>query len=97
MRPIGYAIGGLGTAIAMLSFAVALEVTTATARPSAEPVALHEVNRALKGDRLVAATRTPTTVQPAAQSLDNRMPDGCETGVSTIVRQTQKRARLCLT
>jgi hypothetical protein len=73
-RQSRYLITGTGVAAAMLSFVACLEVVEiATARPRSEPQA---IDRTLKGDRL--PTNRPS-VSPAS-----RMPEGCESSVSSI-------------
>ena len=70
-----YLIAAVGVAAATLSFVVCLEVSEiATARPQSEPQA---IDRALKGDRL------PTNPRPSG-SPASRMPEGCESSVSSI-------------
>src|SRR4029453_19130246 len=70
-----YLIGGTGVAAAMLSFVICLEVAEiATALPRSEPQA---IDRTLKGDRL------PTLPRPSV-SPASRMPEGCESSVSSI-------------
>jgi hypothetical protein len=80
-RQSRYLVGGLGAAIAVLSFAVCLEVTVATARPGVEPPGVQRIpfNRALKGDRL-----RPMSYPDAAPT--RRMMDGCESSFSSIRR-----------
>jgi hypothetical protein len=79
LRQSRYILGGLGAGVAVLSFAVCLEVTVATARPGVEPAAFQHtpLNRALKGNRL-----RPLSYPDAAPI--KRMPDGCESSFSAI-------------
>ncbi len=89
-------IGGLGAAVACLSFFITLELSTATA--SAERIATSShtvVERTLKGDRLPAAGGSSTAVQtPAIEPL---LPVGCEAMFSSIGRKIKTgMARHCL-
>lgn len=87
-------IGGLGAAVATLSFVVSLELSTATA--SAERVLTSSdfvVDRALKGDRQ-PVQRARSTMAPA---VEPPLPVGCEAMFSSIGRKTKTgMARHCL-
>ena len=71
-----YCLGGIG--VVALSFLIGLEVEMATARPGSVSTT---IDRTFKGDRLDPATRPNLrpSVTPAG-----RLPDGCESSVSTI-------------
>ena len=99
-------IGGLGAAVAALSFVVSLELSTATAsaqRVSAQRVSAQRVSasrdfvvdRTLKGDRQpLHRGRASDVLAPAAEPP---LPVGCESLFSTIGRKTKTGvARGCL-
>jgi hypothetical protein len=88
-------IGGLGAAVATLSFFVSLELSTATA--SAQKVASsseYVIDRTLKGDRLPASpSRSSNVGSPAAEPA---LPAGCEPLFSSIGRKIKTgMARHC--
>ena len=84
-----YCLGGLG--VAALSLLAGLEVEMATARPTTVSTT---IDRTLKGDRLDPATRPdlrPEEMRPnirpsirPSTAPAGRLPDGCESSVSTI-------------
>jgi hypothetical protein len=84
-RLVQYVACGLGVAVATILMAAALEVITASALPQAP---ITTVDRTLKGDRLPPAAR-PVKLQTPASS--QRLPDGCESVVSTITRSPLAR------
>jgi hypothetical protein len=71
-----YCLGGIG--VVALSLIIGLEVEMATARPGSVSTT---IDRTFKGDRINPATRParPPSIAPAG-----RLPDGCESSVSTI-------------
>ena len=71
-----YCLGGLG--VAALSLLAGLEVEMATARPGSVSTT---IDRTLKGDRLGPDMRP--TIRPGIAPA-GRLPDGCESSVSTI-------------
>jgi hypothetical protein len=79
-----YCLGGIG--IAALSLLIGLEVEIATARPGGVS---STIDRTLKGDRLDPAMSpeprpaTRPDVRPSVAPA-GRLPDGCESSVSTI-------------
>ena len=75
-----YCLGGIG--IAALSLLIGLEVEMATARPGSVSTT---IDRSFKGDRLNPATRPDMrpTIRPGIAPA-GRLPDGCESSVSTI-------------
>jgi hypothetical protein len=71
-----FLVGGVGAAVAVLSFVVGLEVQFAMARPGSEPAA---INRSLKGDR------QPVSPGAIGENPANpqKLPDGCESSFSS--------------
>jgi len=74
-RQRGYVVGSIGVAVALLSFAVALEteVATATVRSGIDQ---STINRALKGDRLPLIPGT-SGAKPAPVVPEPSLPAGC--------------------
>jgi len=75
-----YCLGGIG--VAALSLLAGLEVEMATARTGSVSTT---IDRTLKGDRFDPATRPDMrpTMRPGVAPA-GRLPDGCESSVSTI-------------
>jgi len=78
----GYWAGGIGTAVAMLAFAICLEMQMAAAKPSLGPTL---IDRSSKGDRLPSLPRPSVTPVRKPSLLE-----GCESSVSAI-RNPQAR------
>jgi hypothetical protein len=85
-------IGGLGAAVATLSFFVSLELSTATA--SAQKAATsseYVIDRALKGDRLPASVHRSSNVGSSSVGsspvAEPALPVGCEPLFSSIGRK----------
>jgi hypothetical protein len=76
-----FLIGGVGAAVAALSFVIGLEVQFAMARTAFEPTAFEPaaINRVLKGDRqpLTPGSLGENPVRP------QKLPDGCEASFSS--------------
>jgi hypothetical protein len=74
-----YVLGGLGAAVALLSFILALEMSIAVATPGEGAAALHRtaatpVNRVLKGDRLPLPTATGVKTIPGSGPVEAKKP-----------------------
>ena len=70
-----YLVVSAGAAIAMLSFAVCLELPLASAGVRMDPTA---IDRTLKGDR------QPLVPAPSVAPAQPRLPEGCESSFSAI-------------
>ena len=75
-----YCLGGIG--VVALSLLIGLEVEMATARPGSVSTT---IDRTCKGDRLNPSTRPEMrpSLRPSTAPA-GRLPDGCESSVSTI-------------
>ena len=79
-------IGLLALALAMLCAVISIAVSTVIVQSNVQ-LPPQTVNRMLKGDRIVPAFTTESLrrapeIKPPAQSLDTKLPDGCEALVS---------------
>lgn len=72
--PFNYVLIGLGSAMTMISFVIALELPTQASQSSVfQPT---QVNRTLKGDRLPVMPGAHSE-SPVAPRLEPKLPDGC--------------------
>jgi hypothetical protein len=71
---------GVGLALPILALVAGLQVPTVAASPQSP---MTEVNRSLKGDRLVLPA---TSANPTAPQGRPTLPDGCEAPVSAMTR-----------
>jgi hypothetical protein len=77
-RHFRFLLGGMGAAVALLSFILALEMSIAVATPSdgaaAHRTAATPVNRALKGDRLPLPSATGAKTIPGTGQVERKAP-----------------------
>jgi hypothetical protein len=76
-RHFRFVLGGVGAAVALLSFILALEMSIAVATPGEATVTLHRialtpVNRTLKSDRLPLPTATGVKTIPGGPTEAKR-------------------------
>ena len=82
---------GVGLALPILALVAGLQVQTVSASPQkiTTQKTTTDVNRTLKGDRLVPATSGESAEQQGLQAPAHpRLPDGCESTVSAMTRSS---------
>jgi hypothetical protein len=82
---------GVGLALPILALVAGLQVQTVAASPQkiATQKSTTDVNRILKGDRLIPATNGESAERQDWQAPARpRLPDGCESTVSAMTRSS---------